>query len=99
MTKASYVVRVSSESWFDGRNLNVKKKIAVLKKQSIDSGDPIKEECEMSGADDAWPLLMPNLNIEDGLYTLTAKYFRDCESGMVDDVDYSLTEIKESTND
>lgn len=99
MTEANYVVRVSSESWFDGRNLNVKKKIAVLKKQSPDGGDPIKDECEMAGADDTWPLLIPDLNIQDGLYTLTARYFRDCESGMVDDVDYSLTEIKEPTND
>ena len=89
------VVRVSTSAWFDGRSLNSQKKFTVLRRKST-TGDLIKYECDNSGADDALTALNPPADIKDGVYELKAIYFRDCETGMIDDIDYKFLPLDEN---
>ena len=86
------VVRVSTSTWFDGRTLHAEKRFTVMRRKST-THDLIKEECDMAGSDDALKVLAKTLDMEDGLYELKPKYYKDCETGLIDDIDYELVRL------
>jgi len=84
-------VRVSSNTWFSKDTLHAEKTFRVLRKTSK-VGDVIGDECANCGAEDALRALTKNIDMKDGIYNLNATYYRDYESGMIDDIEYELTE-------
>ena len=86
------VIRVSTSVWFDGRTLHAEKKFTVMRRKST-THDFIKEACDNMGADDALNVLAKTLDIEDGLYELKPKYYKDYETGLVDEIGYKMVRL------
>jgi len=84
------VVRVTTSSWMDDRGLHTKRSLNILKRYSF-GHNLLKEECSISGAEDAVRNITNLHDIPDGVYHVVPDNFsRDWETGYIDDWELRL---------
>lgn len=92
-TKPDYrcVVRLRTSYWNDKNGLHCKKSLTILRRQCIGDFNPLNEEINAVGAEDAI-LIITNFNeCEDGIYEVVpCNETRDWESGRIDSYDLRL---------